>query len=413
MKNKLIASLLVLLLACSPFVIPMASADTESDYKQQLSDPAQKEQEYQEKLTSAKSDISDKEAYSKTLMSEIETLNEEIETYTSEISSLNVSIDEKQAAVDKANEDIEGQMNTLKKRIRAIYMAGETSDLEIILGAKDFSDFLDKVELVKTLSDYDRELIGKIQTRLDKVSGEKEALETERAELEDAEAQLQEKQDKLNTLLSENEDVLAGLYQAKSDAESLLADAEAKEAEIQGQLNAYYDEQRKKQDDSKQNDSGDNSGGSGSSVDSGGTVSGTGNYTWPVPGYYNVFSPYGDDRGYSHQGIDISQGGIMGATVVAADGGTVIASNNSCSHNWGKSGSCGCGGGYGNYVMIDHGGGRTTIYGHLTSAYVSAGQSVSKGQAIGAVGSTGWSEGAHLHFETRSGGSSDNPMSEF
>ena len=407
MKKKLLSLLLIAVLACSPFMIPAVSADTEGDYKQQLSDLADKEAEYQAQLDEAKSDIEDKEAYSETLMNQVDTLNDEIDTYNNEISSLNESIAEKQAAVDKANQDIEGQMNTLKKRLRTIYMAGETSDLEIILGAKDFSDFLDKVQLVKTLSNYDKELIDKIQIRLDKVSDEKDALETEKADLEEAEAQLQNKEDKLNTLLAENEDVLADLYQTKSDAESLLKEAEAQENEIQGQLNAYYESLRQQEEQSNNPDSG-GSGGSGGSA-----PVGTGNYTWPVPGHYNVFSPFGDDRGYSHKGIDISDGGIMGATVVAADGGVVIASNNSCSHNWGKSGSCGCGGGFGNYVMIDHGGGRTTVYGHLTSAYVSSGQSVGGGEAIGAVGSTGWSEGAHLHFETRINGAAYDPMSEF
>ena len=404
MKKKILSVFLTAVLACSPFVIPAVSADTESGYKQQLSELAEKEREYQERLNEAKSDIKDKEAYSETLMNQVETLNEEINAYNNEISSLNDSISEKQAAVDKANMDIESQMNTLKKRLRAIYMAGETSDLEIILGAKDFSDFLDKVELVKTLSDYDKELIGKIQNRLDKVSGEKEALETAKDELEEAESQLQEKEDKLNDLLAENEEVLADLYQTKSDAESLLAEAQAQENEIQGQLNAYYESL-------KQRDEDDNSSGSGGNNNVPEVNPSGSGYTWPTPGYYGVISPFGEDRGYSHMGIDISA--PMGATVVAVEGGTVIASNNSCSHNFGKSGSCGCGGGFGNYVMIDHGGGRSTTYGHLTSANVSAGQSVSKGQVIGSVGSTGWSTGAHLHFETRLSGSAYNPMSEF
>ncbi|MCR5652770.1 MAG: peptidoglycan DD-metalloendopeptidase family protein [Ruminococcus sp.] len=412
MKKKLLALFITVILACSPFVMPVANADTESDYKQKLSNLADKEQEYQAQLDEAKSDIKDKEAYSKTLMNQVETLNDEIDAYNNEIASLNESISEKQAAVDKANKDIEGQMNTLKKRLRTIYMAGETSDLEIILGAKDFSDFLDKVELVKTLSDYDKELIGKIQKRLDRVSGEKEALETEKDELEDAEAQLQTKEDKLNDLLAENEGVLSELYQAKSDAESLLAEAQAQENEIQGQLNAYYESLKKQEEES--NNNGGNSGGSSGG---GGNVpavnpSGSG-YTWPTPGYYMdcVLSPFGEDRGYSHMGIDI--GAPMGATVVAAESGTVIASNNSCTHNFGKSGSCGCGGGFGNYVMIDHGGGRSTTYGHLTCANVSSGQSVSKGQVIGSVGSTGWSTGAHLHFETRLSGAAYDPMSEY
>ena len=103
----------------------------------------------------------------------------------------------------------------------------------------------------------------------------------------------------------------------------------------------------------------------------------------------------------------------MGATVVAADSGTVIVSENNCPHNWGKNGSCGCGGGFGNYVMIDHGNGKTTIYGHLTNSIVSTGQTVSKGQVVGYVGSTGYSTGPHLHFECGLYGVKYNPMNEF
>ncbi|MCI6825449.1 MAG: M23 family metallopeptidase [Ruminococcus bromii] len=103
----------------------------------------------------------------------------------------------------------------------------------------------------------------------------------------------------------------------------------------------------------------------------------------------------------------------MGASVVAADNGTVIDTYNSCYHNWGKNGSCGCNGGYGNYVMIDHGNGKVTVYGHFTNVIVSPGQTVKKGQTIGYVGSTGNSTGPHLHFECRYNGVKYNPMTEY
>lgn len=414
MSKKIISFLLVMIMACSPFVIPVISADTtENSYKQKISELQEQEKEYQKKLNKTKSDIKDKEAYSEALVSQIDVLSQEISASHREISKLNKSISKKQKAIKKAKSEIETQMDTLKGRVRTIYMAGETSDLEIILGAKDFSDFLDKCELIKTLSAYDKKLIDEIQVQLDTITVEKEALVTQKKELQESEKILESKQNKLSGLLKENEEVLASLYDDKNDAQAMLNNANAQEAEIQNQLNAYYQKQAAAAAAAR---SAQNSGGSGGSGGSGSpssvNVSPSG-FAWPVPGYYYVISPFAENRGYSHKGIDIAGGGIMGATVVAAYGGTVAASNNSCPHNWGKSGSCGCGGGYGNYVLIDHGNGKTTMYGHLSSASVSTGTKVSKGQTIGYVGSTGWSTGAHLHFETRISGSPYNPMSEY
>ncbi|HOR22179.1 MAG TPA: M23 family metallopeptidase, partial [Ruminococcus sp.] len=114
--------------------------------------------------------------------------------------------------------------------------------------------------------------------------------------------------------------------------------------------------------------------------------------------------------GRQHGGIDISDGGIMGAAVTAAKDGTVVTMNNSCTHNYAKNESCQCGGGYGNYVVISHDGTYSTLYGHLTSACVSVGDYVTAGQTIGYAGSTGWSTGAHLHFEVRVGGVQSDPL---
>ena len=103
----------------------------------------------------------------------------------------------------------------------------------------------------------------------------------------------------------------------------------------------------------------------------------------------------------------------MGCNVVAACSGTVIDSYNYCAHNWGKYGSCGCNGGWGNYVWIDHGNGKATIYAHLSSAIVYPGQSVSAGQLIGYGGTTGYSTGPHLHFECRYYGKKYDPFTEY
>ena len=131
-------------------------------------------------------------------------------------------------------------------------------------------------------------------------------------------------------------------------------------------------------------------------------------FTWPCPGFYTISSGYESRWGTFHGALDIA-GGNDGAAVVASRGGTVVVAVSACPHNYGKSSSCGCGGGYGNYVVIQHDGTYSTLYGHMASLTVSVGDTVSQGQTIGYVGSTGFSTGAHLHFEVRVNGSKVNP----
>ncbi|MDE5861406.1 MAG: peptidoglycan DD-metalloendopeptidase family protein [Ruminococcus sp.] len=137
----------------------------------------------------------------------------------------------------------------------------------------------------------------------------------------------------------------------------------------------------------------------------------TQSYIWPVPDYYYVTSYYGEREGLQHKGIDIGNAGIDGADVCAVRDGIVISVNNSCTHNYGKEDvGCGCGGNFGNYVTISHDGTYTTISAHMAYVTVSVGDYVHQGQKIGAVGSTGWSTGPHLHFELRINGIDSNPL---
>lgn len=122
-------------------------------------------------------------------------------------------------------------------------------------------------------------------------------------------------------------------------------------------------------------------------------------YDWPVPGYTNITSYYGNRNGTMHNGIDISSSGISGKPIIAAKAGKVIEVCTSCTHNYGKNYSCGCGGGYGNYVVIEHYDKTRTRYAHCSTVNVSLNQYVYNGQKVATVGSTGHSTGAHLHFE--------------
>lgn len=135
-------------------------------------------------------------------------------------------------------------------------------------------------------------------------------------------------------------------------------------------------------------------------------------YDWPVPGYTNITSSYGLRGGTMHNGIDISSSGISGKPIIAAKAGKVIEVCTSCTHNYPKSSSCGCGGGYGNYVVIEHYDGTRTRYAHCSTINVSLNQRVYNGKNIATVGSTGHSTGAHLHFEVYSNSTARiNPLS--
>lgn len=434
--NKLKRILCAMLCVCMisiPMAIPttVSAEDSISDLEQQLQQLEQENQKYQKILDDTKSDIAEKEEYKSALVSKVQVLDEKIAVTREKISSLNDDIKEKQDAYDKGLSEVEDQFDALANRLRILYMSGNATDLEIIFGAKDFSDLIDKMELVKSLANSDKELISEIQTKLDELSTKKESLEADKKDLETQQASLKSDQDEFNKLISDNDEILKNLYASNSEAQNSLESAALQSDEIEAKISEYYAAQKaaaeraaqasqsssssgSSSSSSSSSSSGSSSSGSSSSGSSSVIVPSGSGFAWPTPGFVSRSSEWFEDREvYNHGGIDIAGAGIMGTPVVAAADGTVVATNSSCTHNWGKSYSCGCGGGYGNYVMISHAGGKMTVYGHLTSLTVSSGQSVSRGQVIGYVGSTGNSTGPHLHYECRLNGVRYNPMSEY
>lgn len=430
--KRILCTFLSICLVSMPVTLSVTTTGAEDIHslEQQLQEYEKKSAEYQAILDKTKADIEEKEAYSKALVSKIEVLDDKMIITRETILDLSNDIKSKSAEIDKANQSIDKQVDALCSRLRTIYMAGSASDLEIILGAKDFSDLIDKMSLVKILSNYDKELINDINKQLEEITAQKKVLEEDKSELEKRQAELEKDQKELNKLLEENDEILRNLYAASDETEDALHHAQLGGLELENQIAEYYrkqqeiikqqqQQQQQQQEQENQNQNQDNN-----NDDNGGSSSGGGSYipdppspsgfVWPVPGFYNLTSTFYEDRGgYGHGAIDIASYGIMGATVVASASGTVISSYNGCPHNWGKSGSCGCGGGYGNYLMIDHGNGKMTTYAHCTNITVRTGQYVSQGQVVGYVGSTGWSTGAHLHYETRFNGVKYDPMSEF
>lgn len=416
---KKILSLILAAVLIVGGVITVSATDI-NDLEQRQAELEAEQQKNKEKLEKENAAVEEQQGEVDKINAQIEAVSTDIRACHQNILKIEGDIEEKQTQIDAANEKIEANMDVLRQRLKAIYIAGDVSSLEIILGAKDFSDFLDKLQVVQYVSAHDEDLINKIQKQLDAISAEKAVLENDKADLEKEQATLKTKQDELNTILEDNKELLASL-QSKADRTKL--DISLSEDELEGlsaEIQEYYRKQREALAAQQAaaaaqggDDSGESSGGSAYiDTSASGQIEVTGSWTWPTPGCYTLTSVFNESRSYeSHGGIDI--GASMGTPIYAAGAGTVVSSNNSCPHvssggNW-----CSCGGGYGNFVWILHDNGYETIYGHMTTTAVSTGQTVSAGQLIGYVGSSGWSTGPHLHFELRIGGVKSNPLNLF
>ena len=379
---------------------------------------------YQQQLEESQAQVDQQQEYVDALIGKIQTVNEEIAVIREKIAALDEDIKEKQRQIDEKNAEIEDSLDTLRARLRSIYMSGDVSSIEIILGAKDFSDFLDKIQLARYVSNHDEELINGIQAQLDVITAEEQALQNEKKEQEKEQQKLEEKQAELNALLDENKEVLANLQAATDEVQMKLELSEEELSGLDEEIQEYYrklkeEEERRRQEEEERRRQQEEQGSSGDDTPSYNYPSYTdvpsdGSYVWPTPGFYYLSSVFYEARSYEyHGGIDIAGADIMNTPIFAAASGTVISTCYSCGHNWSKYYSCGCGGGYGNYVWISHGNGKETIYGHMTTPVVNTGDYVSAGQLIGYVGTTGFSTGPHLHFECRYYGERYDPMSEY
>ncbi len=418
MKKLLSACLALMIMIGS---IASTAAATISELEARQAELEAQQAEYQAQLNKSNSAVAEKQEEVDALVGQVESVTAEIQVCYQKISIYDKNIAEKQTAIDAANNEIAENMNTLRQRIKTIYISGDVSALEIVMGAKDFNDFLDKLQLVQYVSNHDAELINGIKKKLDTISEEKKALEKDKASLEEEQTTLTKKQDELNSLLEENKETLASL---QSEAQNVQMQLEISEEELsklkpelqelvrQSQAAAAQQAAASSSDDTEEISYSDNGGGSSYSSDAPTQIDAGDGWTWPIPGCYTITGGFGEGRSYeSHGGTDIAAS--IGTPIYAANSGTVINSSNDCYHSSAGVGACNHGGGYGNHVWIQHDNGYQTIYGHMINTVVSTGEYVSKGQLIGYSGSTGWSTGPHLHFELRINGVRSNPMALF
>lgn len=420
--------------------------------KDDISDLESQQKELDKKIKDAQKDIKTEQDAQESINEQIsvvektiEKYEETIKKYDEDIDSLTEEIAKSEENIKKKQEEIEQGVEDFKKRIRLMYINGTDSYTDILAGAKDFYDMLMKLELVKRVANHDNNMINDLLELKRQYEQEKQTLEDNKSSLEAKRKEQQEQKEKKQSQLDKLEDLYKqskeNEEQLKKDEASfkknkdeLTAEKEAFEADLQ---ELYKKEEARKKKEAEeaekkrqaelarqkaiqqqqQQSNASNSGGSTSSNNTSQSSTNNSDYgyssksqfTWPVPGFYHISYGVGWRWGAYHQGIDIYSSNIRGAKICAAANGTVIRVVNGCTHDYGKSGSCGCGGGYGNYCIIDHGNGYWTLYGHSEGIIVSVGQQVSQGQVIGTVGSTGYSTGPHLHFEVRLNGVAQNP----
>lgn len=361
-------------------------------------------------LDETKGKIEKKTEYKKTLNSQIENTNKQIRLASSRISALDRDILTKTNEIKNLETDISSTIETLKTRIREVYKSGEVGALELVLGANSFDDLIDKFEIISRMSDYDAKLVKKLETQIDTLENDKKTIENNRKKISEEKEILSSKQLELKSLSDETERLLEELGEEKEKEQSCIDENNAEYKRVEAEIKRYYEEQARREKNANKLTSSQ-------SANTEIIASSGKGYAWPVPGFNRISSYFNEKRGNRyHKGIDIAKSNsvsIHGAKVVSAADGVVFKSYNGCIHDYPKNGSCGCGGGYGNNIYIDHGNFRMTVYGHLSNVVVKPGQSVKKGQVIGYVGCTGHSTGPHLHFECRLYNEKYDPLSEY
>lgn len=373
LHTKFIALLMAFVMVFSMSMTAFAVDASDKEAKQNEIDALEQEKAEQAEV------LEELEADKAATEAEIEVLDAELEALQIEIDATNAELERVQAELEQTKKDLEiarekerQQYETLKLRIKVMYEKGDTGYLEILFAAKDMASFLNSTEYISKISDYDNNLLNNLmQTRMQIEELERQ-LEAQQAELEALKAELEAQQAELETLLEEKAAHIRALNDSIAYTEDVIAELEDS---IRKEEQALYEIQQAISQQAS-------SGGYVPNV-SGSSKPAYGSWIWPSDTYYltDTFG-YQAWRGGLHNGIDI--GAPHGSPIYAAASGTVWIA--------GWSGSAG------NWVVIDHGGGVLSVYMHASALYVSSGQYVSAGTCIAAVGNTGYSFGAHLHF---------------
>ena len=461
--KRIISVIMCLCVLCGTlvFVSPSemtASAATQSELEDKIDEIDGKISANKKKLSKLKEDSGKQKEYLETLEDQIETveskatnlatqiesidgeitkLNTQIRQLNREIKVITVNINKTQKKITETQNNIEESSDLLAARLRAAYVNGDESTLKILMGSDSLASFLTRLEMMKRTSENDKKTIDDFEQKVitlnkskAKLVDDKKELNGKKAEVNKSKAQkvtkketLVTKQNEYNKTVStlegqyaEIENYIAELDKSSAAYQSYISELEkeraAADAEIDKIISMYYATSTKAtttttrvnvQNNDENNQTNSYSTTAYQTEAAGGSYTSGESWAWPLGGASCYISSHYGNRSASisgwsfHGGTDITGGGIYGKPVYATRSGTVITAVNGYS-------------GYGKYVIIDHGDGYQSLYGHCSSLTVSSGQKVSKGQMVARVGSSGNSTGPHLHFEIRKGGVKQNPM---
>ena len=373
-------------------------AETESELNSQKEDNNEKitqAQEEKERVTNEKNQTID----------EVNTLTEQITDYQSQINDLDAQIDEANNKLEEQTKKLEEaekqyneQQDTLNTRIVALYEAGETSYLDVLLSSESVTDFISNYYIISEIAECDLELLEQIDNQKQEIAKAKEEIENSKNQLATAKADKERVSQELQEKKSEKDSYVAQLSQEEQDIEAQIEELQQANIQIDKDIAAAREAARKKLEEEKkkqQQQNNNNNSGSNSGSSSGGGISNpsSAGFIYPVPsGYATITTNLYYSNGSYHGAVDFGTGGISGQPVYAVADGVVITAKALTTS-------------YGNYIIIMHRDGLYTLYAHGQpgSIAVSQGQYVTQGQQIMRVGNSGNSTGPHLHFEVRTG----------
>ena len=389
MKKKTVTLVASLLCGSIMMATPYWYQAQDEDLTNQLSN-------IQQQLTNEANKKSEAEKTIGTVYEQLHAIQIELDTATADLKQvqadrirLDQDITKTEAELKAAQERLQSREKVFYKRVRDIYINGRLSYLDVVVGSKDFSDFANRMEMLKRILQADMELINTIKTEREEIASKKAKLEADRAKVLELEKVAQEKQTIINQKKAERQAVLERAMNDRDTAERAYNELMASSASITAML-----QQRAAERAAAAAAASQGSGGGATTT----WVQGTGQLAAPVNAPitsdfgWRIHPIYGTSR--LHAGTDF--GVDEGTPVHAADGGVVVEAG------WIS--------GYGYTVIIDHGNGMSTLYAHNSDVSVSPGQTVSKGQVVSYSGNTGGSTGPHLHFEVRINGEPTDPM---